>query len=139
MTDLYAILMSWAITLSGYPAPAAMPDIALTSHEYLVEQACGGKECRVLGWFPPGHTIYLDNRLHPDTSFYASSIVVHEMVHYLQFTSGRYAQPYPCDQIIDLEREAYAVQTRYIVASHGVYQPVGVSMHGADCEMAAKR
>lgn len=136
MTELYAILLAWAVELSGYPAPAAPPAIEMAPHAYLIAHACGGRECKVLGWFPPGHTIYLDSRLRPDQSLQAASIVVHEMVHYLQSTSGRYARPYPCEQIVALEREAYAVQTRYIVHM-GVYQPIEASMYGAGCEVIA--
>ena len=89
MNELYAILMSWAITLSGYSAPANQPEIVMAPHSYLVDAACAGRECKVLGWFPPGETIYLDNRLDPMQSVYASSILVHELVHFPQQQSGR--------------------------------------------------
>jgi hypothetical protein len=136
MNELYAALMSWAITLSGYQAPADMPAVNMVPHAQLVKDACNGRECKVLGWFPPGQTIYVDDRLNPQDSLYASSIVVHEMVHYLQQQSGKYAKPYTCESLIAMEREAYAAQREFFIR-YGVYQPVGASMHAVGCETAA--
>ena len=136
MQELYAILMSWAVTLSGLPAPEKMPEIALVSHGELVDAACSGRECKVMGWFPPGDTIYLDQRLNPQDNLLASSIVVHEMVHYLQHQTAAKELPFDCVSTIALERQAYGVQREYLLR-YGVYQPVGVSMHNVGCEEAA--
>ncbi|MGH8750432.1 MAG: hypothetical protein ACREUV_01855 [Burkholderiales bacterium] len=136
MNELYAILMSWAVTLSGYGVPASQPEVVMVPHSYLVQQACNGRECKVMGWFPTGHSIYLDRRLKPEHNIYASSIVVHEMVHYLQYQSARYKLPYSCEDVIEMEREAYRIQSEFLVR-YGVYQPVGVSMHHAGCETLA--
>ncbi len=92
MDELFAILMSWAVTLSGYSRPATQAEIVMVPHSYLVAAACGGRECNVLGWYPPGRKIFLDERLDPANSLYASSIVVHEMVHFLQQQSGRFEE-----------------------------------------------
>lgn len=136
MHELYAILMSWAVTLSGLPAPEKMPEIALVSHGELVNAACSGRECKVMGWFPPGDTIYLDRRLNPQDNLLASSVVVHEMVHYLQHQTAAKELPFDCVSTIALERQAYGVQREYLLR-YGVYQPVGVSMHNVGCEEAA--
>lgn len=136
MHELYAILMSWAVTLSGLPPPNEMPEIVQVSHIYLVKTACSGHECKVMGWFPPGNTIYLDQRLNPQENLLASSIVVHEMVHYLQHQGTTRNQPFDCVSTISLERKAYAVQREYLLR-YGVYQPVGVSMHNVGCSEAA--
>jgi len=135
MNELYAILMSWAATLSGLPLPAQMPTIFQVPHSYLVEAACSGRECKVMGWFPPGNTIYLDSRLNPRDNLLASSIVVHEMVHYLQHQVVAKDLPFDCVSTIALERQAYGVQREYLLR-YGVYQPVGVSMHNVGCEEA---
>lgn len=138
MDELYAILLSWAITLSGYSAPANQPEIAMVPHSYLVSSACAGRECKVLGWFPPGETIYLDDRLDPMKSVYASSILVHEFVHLLQQESGRFEAKYSCETALAMEREAYAVQREFLLR-YGVYQPVGMSMHSVGCESVAPK
>ena len=136
MHDLFAVLMSWAVTLSGLPAPASMPEIAQVPHAYLVEAACNGRECKVMGWFPPGNTIYLDQRLNPEDNLHASSVLVHEMVHYLQHLSLAKDLEPDCVSTIILERQAYAVQREFLLR-YGVYQPVGASMHSVGCEQAA--
>ena len=137
MESLHAILLSWAITLSGYQAPATPPQVVKVTHSYLEEKACGGRPCKVLGWFPPGDTIYLDNRLNPQDDLYATSILVHEMVHYLQHSSHKFGEAYSCEKAIAMEREAYAVQREFLLR-YGVYRPVGASMHSVGCELTAQ-
>lgn len=137
MNELYAALMSWAITLSGYSAPVTMPQVVTVPHATLVQKACGGRECKVLGWFPPGDTIFLDDRLKPEKDLYASSILVHEMVHYLQYQSTKYGKPYSCPALVSMEREAYAAQREFFIR-YGVYQPVGASMHQVGCDVATQ-
>jgi hypothetical protein len=137
MEELYAIVMSWAITLSGYHAPSQLPEVQMVPHSYLVKQACAGRECKVLGWFPAGERIYLDGRLNPKDDLFATSVLLHEMVHYLQSKSERYSGPHSCEKAMAMEREAYAVQREFLV-SYGVYQPVGASMHAVGCELVAQ-
>ena len=137
MNELYAILMSWAVLLSGHPTPVQMPDMVTVPHSYLVQAACRGEECKVMGWFPPGNTIYLDERLDPNDSLYAASVVVHEMVHYLQYEARGGRGFINCEDTIQLEREAYQAQRDFLVR-YGVYQPVGASMHHVGCELTAR-
>ncbi len=134
MNELYAVLLSWAVTLAGYPAPDVPAEVVMVKHEVLVREACGGRECKVLGWFPPGSRVYLDERLRPAEDLFSSSIVVHEMVHYLQYQSGRFDR-FSCARSIELEREAYAIQREFLVR-YGVYQPVGINAHRVECVLA---
>lgn len=139
MNELLAALMSWAVTLSGYPAPTTMPEIALLSHQEMVHAACADQDCKVLGWFPPGHTIYLDRRLLPLDGTFASGIVVHEMVHYLQQNSGRFSHAAlgDCNEVLAMEHQAYQAQ-RDFFQQYGVYQPVGTALHATSgCSPAA--
>jgi hypothetical protein len=94
-----------------------------------------GRECQVLGWYPHGQKISLDGRLDPANSLYASSIVMHEMVHFLQEQSGRFEESVDCASTLERERESYAVQREFLLRS-GAYQPVGASMHAVGCERA---
>jgi hypothetical protein len=138
LEELYAVLLSWAVTLSGHPMPAKAPDVVMVPHAHLVQAACGGRECKVMGWFPPGERIYLDERLKPRDDLLATSVVVHEMVHYLQYVRrGRPTEPYSCPEAMAMEREAYQVQREFL-HRYGVYQPVGVSMHHAGCQLTAQ-
>jgi hypothetical protein len=139
MDEILAVLMSWAVTLSGYPAPTGMPQVVPVDHAYFVKHACGGHECKVLGWYARGRTLYVDRRLDVRDSLYASSIVVHEMVHYLQHldqerrmaNAGNGAAI--CPSAIAMEREAYGVQREYLLR-YGEYRPIGISMHSVGCE-----
>ena len=137
MDELYAILLSWAVTLTGYPAPDHPPAVARVSHSYLQQAACNGRPCKVMGWFPPGETIFLDERLDPRDDLVASSIVVHEMVHYLQHVARARHTPYSCAESLAMEREAYQAQRDYLIR-YGVYRPVGASLHQAGCELTAQ-
>jgi len=142
MNELYASLLSWAVTLSGYPAPPEPPLVVLKPHAFFVDNACNHHECRVLGWYAGGREVYLDQGLDPQNDLLASSILVHEMVHYLQGVArgddavegGRAFKATPsCRQLVHWEFEAYAVQREYILR-YGAYMPVGSAMRDAHCE-----
>jgi hypothetical protein len=139
--DTYAGLLNWAIKLSGYVRPATSPVIEFVPQAFFEANACGGRQCRVWGWYPNAGkpVIYVhesaralieDNE--DPRSLLAASIIVHEFTHFLQAASRGFAQ-YTCPDALALEREAYSVQKAYILA-YGRYMPVGVSMHNAGCD-----
>lgn len=130
MGELVSVLMSWAVQLSGYPAPAQLPEVVPVEHQWLIEQACAGKPCNVSGWLPPGERIYLDKRLDPVESTMDSSVLVHELVHYLQRESHRFGDD--CTAAVDMEKEAYAVQRSYL-AAYGRHAPMFIALHGLAC------
>lgn len=142
MSDVYSALFSWAISLSGLTAPATEPIVVPKPHAFFVEQACAGKECKVYGWYAGGRNLYVDERLDPETNLLAASIVVHEMVHYLQGTERNGGVPAggaafgdmpSCGDAIEMERQAYGVQRQYL-SQYGSIQPVGVSMARVGCQ-----
>ena len=142
MSDLYATLLSWAVTLSGYPVPAEPPVAVPKPHAFFVENACNRRECKVLGWYAGGRNLYIDETLDPEDSLFASSIVVHEMVHYLQAVArgdaslaggAAFSIAPSCRQFVHWEFEAYAVQREYILR-YGTVLPVGGAMRDAHCE-----
>ena len=134
MNDFFAVLLSWAVVLSGYPAPTDSPEVAFVSHQELTAMACNGTECKVVGFHPPGsRRVYIDNRLDPVESTFAASIIVHEFVHYLQQSGGKFALKYSCNDALEMEREAYYVQSRFMEA-HGVYWIIGSAMHFSSCD-----
>ncbi len=142
MSDLYATLLSWAVTLSGYPTPAEPPVVLAKPHAFFVENACNHRECKVLGWYSGGRNLYIDETLDPEDSLFASSIVVHEMVHYLQAVArgdaslaggAAFSVTPSCRQFVHWEFEAYAVQREYILR-YGTVLPVGGAMRDARCE-----
>lgn len=141
MTPLYAALLSWAVNLSGLPAPAAPPVVVTKPHQFFVDNACGGKECRVYGWYAGGRELYIDEKMNPEADLVSASVVVHEMVHYLQGASrhggipaggAAYTDKPGCEAAIDMERQAYAVQREYL-QRYGSIEQVGVSMGRVSC------
>ena len=78
----------------------------LKSSSSLTQAANAG----VLGRFPRGKRIYLEERLSLQDGTFASSILAQEMVHYLQPESGKFSGSYSCKSAIPTEREPYSVQ-----------------------------
>jgi hypothetical protein len=121
LTATIAALLSWAVMLSGYPQPARPPTVEYKSHPFFVEQACGGQECKVIGWYNDKDVVYFDNRLRGDDSAFTQSLMVHELVHYLQNLSGKF-DSHSCADQTTREHEAYAIQRRYMAEAHGEAQ-----------------
>lgn len=123
--ELCAILLSWALHLSTFEtAPGRCPEIDRVSHQQLEDQACGGRDCKVLGWYPGfGDVIYVDDRLDVENNLFHSSIVVHELVHWLQGRAGTLLLD--CARSVAAEREAYHIQQLYLTA-YGSYHPPGM-------------
>lgn len=136
--ELCAILLSWALHLSTFEtAPGQCPDIESVSHQQLEERACSGRDCKVLGWYPGfGDVIYIDDRLNIEDDLFHSSIVVHEMVHWLQGRAGTLLLD--CARSVDAEREAYHVQQLYLTA-YGVFQPLGMVLPMLRCAPTEQR
>ncbi|MCB1791838.1 MAG: hypothetical protein KDJ27_14700 [Gammaproteobacteria bacterium] len=142
MSDVYAALLSWAVSMSGLPATTEQPVVVKVPHAFFVENACEGRECKVYGWYAGGRNLYIDERLDPENNLLASSIVIHEMVHYLQGVERNGGVPArgaafgelpSCDDAVAMERQAYAAQRKYL-QYYGSIQPVGVSMSRVSCE-----
>lgn len=142
MSNVYSTLLSWAVSLSGFAPPVEEPVVVEVPHSFFVEHACGGQECKVYGWYAGGRNLYIDERLDPEDNLLAASVVVHEMVHYLQGTSqndglprggAAFSESPNCDDAIEMERQAYGVQRAYL-QRYGSIQPVGVSMMRVGCQ-----
>lgn len=112
------ILLSWAVHLTGYPAPLHPPEVEFKVHAFFVENACGGRDCDAVGWYNDKDIVYLDERLRDRDDVFVNSITVHEFVHYLQDLSGKYDSNSCADQIIR-ERDAYAYQRSYVAEAYG--------------------
>ncbi|MEX2631136.1 MAG: hypothetical protein WD341_14465 [Tistlia sp.] len=115
---MVAALLLSAQSLTGYTAPAAPPAIAFLPQGELALRACAGP-CAVYGWFPPGHTIYLDERLDPLEDLQARAILLHELVHFLQQENGALAGPRSCRTWLKREHEAFEVERRWLIAQPG--------------------
>ena len=112
--SLLAVLLSWTVSLSSYDHPGVTPDILFKPHSFFVDIACNGNEkCDAVAWYDNNGTIYLDERLDGNTDAFTRSVVVHELVHYLQDIRGNYPNM-DCDLYAEREREAYSIQKQYL-------------------------
>jgi hypothetical protein len=133
MASLVAALLSWVHAVAGYPIPATAPMVQFASHQFLVDTMCGGVDCPVAGMYLYGNTVYLDDRLDVEDNPFHQSILLHELVHYLQKHSGLFAPP-SCTTWVAAEREAYRLQARWLAERQLAY-PVMRYMPRADlCE-----
>lgn len=110
---LAAKLLLTASLLSGYPAPAEPPTVALASDARLRAIGCRG-QCTATALYHPEHGVLLSDRLDPVRDPRARAVLLHEIVHHLQELGGAYADLPPCARFLAREREAYAVENRYL-------------------------
>ncbi len=129
---LIAVLLSWTVNLSSYPHPGEAPELLYKPHQFFVEIACGGHEkCDAVAWYNDNGIIFLDDRLLGNTDAYTRSVVVHELVHYLQDISGEYDE-IDCNLYAKREREAYSVQRQYLNKIAGKF--VAIYMNYPPCQ-----
>jgi hypothetical protein len=82
----------------------------------------------MLGWFPKGPTIYLDSSLDPVNDLAARSVLLHELVHFVQQENEAYAMLPVCQGWNEREREALTAQFEFLrqaAAPAEVYAALG--------------
>ncbi len=110
LTELFTAIQ----LVSSYGLPARMPEVHFVSHEFIQDKFCNGP-CRVRAAYQPETGVYIDERLDVVRDSYERSILVHELVHHLQATSGLFdANMSECERATRDEREAYDIQNRYL-------------------------
>lgn len=122
--ELVDALLDALPSLSRYPRPLQPPQLVYLPTAELRTRACT-VPCPVLAFYSGGREIYLDHSLNPLISLFDRSILLHEMVHYLQ------AQEVDEMRALDAagprercriwyarEYEAYAVQQSFLTLVH---------------------
>ena len=84
-------------------------------------------------FYRPGEGIYLDDSLKPEANLFDRSILLHELVHYVQDMSGERADVKPCLRWYQREQEAYAIQ-KVFLGMTGSPTRVGYSAHKSTCD-----
>ncbi len=138
MTDaqLLPALLSALDQLSKYPRPSTLPVLHRIPHAQLEQMVCGGP-CAALAIYRPGEGIYLDEELRPETNLFHRSVLLHELVHYLQDLNNERADMKPCSRWYYREQEAYAIQKNFLVIV-GSPVRVGYSAHQSTCDDVAR-
>lgn len=123
MPDLVDSLLDTIAKLSNYRKPNVTPRVSKVSRAEIERTLCSGP-CSVKGWHVPGEGIFLDDSLTPETDLVHRSILLHELVHFLQDINAEGASMDECDRWLHREREAYRLQNQYLalVGNSGSYQ-----------------
>jgi hypothetical protein len=114
--ELQALVAKLFITinvLAGFPVPDTQPDVRFLPQAELARLSCRSR-CRLVGAFSPEHGVLLSDQLDPIHEPRARSVLLHELVHHLQELYGRFDDRPLCERYFLREREAYAVQNRYL-------------------------
>ena len=98
---------------TGYAIPGDPPNITALPHDVLAERVCG-RPCHVFGFTLPNGDIVIDEALAIGRDPVATSILVHELTHYLQVRSVAHPGPVNCALWREREREAFDVQARWL-------------------------
>ncbi len=105
-------LIATAAVLGGYP-PTPPPSVTVIAQAELSARVCGGA-CAVKGAFIPGQGVFITTELEVEPDPQDRSVLLHELVHYLQELNGRYANETACDRFRYRELEAYRLQDEYL-------------------------
>lgn len=111
--SLVTALLTAISGYTGYAIPGDPPHITALSHDALAQRVCG-RPCQVFGFTSPDGDIVIDEALKIGSDPVATSILVHELTHFLQIRSVAHPQPVDCRIWTEREREAFDVQTRWL-------------------------
>jgi hypothetical protein len=130
--ELLGILLSWAAHLSGYPVPTDVPELSYEPHAFFVEHVCGGRECKVEGWYNDRNIVYIDEKYEQSDDSFGVSLIVHEFTHHLQYLSKKFGGT--CSDFLARENEAYLVQNRYLMEATTLIRHAGMRRGGCKKE-----
>lgn len=118
LQELTRHLLRTAARLSKYRMPDAVPMVSRVSRVDLEARACptGGGRCGVSAMYLPETGILMAEDLKPETNLFQRSILLHEMIHYLQDVSHELTAAAPCERWYQRELEAYAIQKMYLAS-----------------------
>ena len=115
LTSLMVELFMAIRLVSGYPSPDGLPQIQRVSVAEMQQKICSGRSCAVKAFYHPEWGVYVDEALDIQNNAFDRSILVHELVHHLQKTTGKFdAVPNVCIRRNAQELEAYEIQNRYL-------------------------
>lgn len=115
MVELFAAIR----LLSAYPSPAVLPEVHLLPQSEIQRQLCDSRPCRIKAFYRPESGVVVDETLDFQNDPFDRSILLHELVHHLQKTTGKYQIVTSfCSRRISEELEAYEIQNRYLSEVH---------------------
>ena len=124
---LIAALLTAISGYTGYAIPGELPRIVPLPHDALAQRVCG-RPCPVFGFTSPDGEILIDEALQIGNNLAATSILVHELTHFLQIHSVARPGPVDCSAWNAREREAFDVQKQWLRDSAGSIRAFSVQM-----------
>lgn len=133
-----ARLLDWAVRLSGRPAPAGRPRVQALTAADMESAVCSGAmpqpaPCRqVVAAYDPARRRIVHREGLDLAQVRDQGALVHELVHWLQHAAGEPLENASCAAVFRLEREAYAVQNRFL-EQHGIPLRMGAVLRFMSC------
>ena len=120
--ELIAWLLSWAVFYTGYSMPDELPVVEFVPHSYFVKRTCFGIDtqkdpCNTRAMYDDNidGVIFLDEKFENNIGGYVKTIIVHEMVHYLQDLTGDWEGIEDWQEVIRCQERAYRQREAYMV------------------------
>jgi len=113
MPQLVDSLIDAITRLSSFRKPSGLPPVTRVSRAEIERTICDGP-CMVKAWYLPDGGVFFDDTLTPETNLIHRSILLHELVHFVQEFNGEAAGLDPCHRWVQREQQAYEVQARYL-------------------------
>lgn len=109
------VIKLMAVISSSLPGDAIStpPQISFVPPAALQERVCG-RPCPAYAVFLPRHGILIDDRLDPVNDPNARGILLHELVHYVQWRRAGRQNAQNCHEWSAREDEAYSLQYRWL-------------------------
>lgn len=127
MVELFAAIK----LVSGYPGPAVLPEVHSLPQTEIQRRLCDSRPCRVKAYYHPDSGVIVDEALDLQGDAFDRSILLHELVHHLQKTTGKYeAVTSFCSRRISEELEAYEIQNRYLAEIHASRRALVMGWNG---------
>ena len=115
MVELFAAIR----LVSAYPAPAVLPEVHAVAQSEIQRRLCDSRPCRIKAYYHPDWGVVVADTLDFHNDPFDRSILLHELVHHLQKTTGKFAVVTSfCSRRTSEELEAYEIQNRYLSAIH---------------------
>lgn len=111
LLELFGVIHS----ISGYPVPAAVPEVHIVSLQQLQARVCS-YACPVRAFYLKGEGVFIEQSLDFRADAKARAILLHELVHHAQMLSARFDSLSDCEAWYAREREAYHIQNEYLRA-----------------------
>ena len=112
LQKLVGELLAIVAGLTNYEVPSRLPTVELMPGPALQQRFCK-RPCPIYAAYQPGGSIVLDAKLDPAGDVQARSILLHELVHYVQWIHHGHG-PKSCTEWREREDEAYLVQFRWL-------------------------